>query len=211
MEHKSVPRRKGGRPSSASTAKLREDILVAAERTFLEQGFSGASVEAIAMAAGTSKQTVYTRFGTKERLFVAVSDSLLGSKFAALLPEHATLRDKLLAVAVQMLDAMLDPKMVRMHAIIAAEAERFPDLARAVDDDDTFPGRALILQVLADAEGPMLSHGDDLRDLMRLFQDMVLSAPLRSAALNLGKFDAARVQAWAVMAVDVFLDGIRPR
>ena len=33
-----------------------------------------ASVAAIATAAGTSKQTVFARFGSKERLFIAVSD-----------------------------------------------------------------------------------------------------------------------------------------
>ncbi|QZP07707.1 TetR/AcrR family transcriptional regulator [Caenibius sp. WL] len=211
MERKNVRSRKGGRPSSASTARLSEEILGAAEKTFLAQGFNGASVEAIATAAGTSKQTIYARFGTKERLFVAVSNALLAYRFETRLLEHATLRDKLLAVARQMLDAMLDPKMVRMYTIITAEAQRFPDLARAVDHDDTFPGRALILQILTEAAESGEVHCGDPRKLMLMFQDMVLSAPLRSAALGLGKFDAPGLQEWATTAVDIFLKGLLPR
>lgn len=54
------------RPTTIS----REQILEAARRLFLEEGFS-ASTAAIARAAGVSEGSIFKRFATKEALFVA--------------------------------------------------------------------------------------------------------------------------------------------
>ena len=62
---KKVPVAKG-RPKSA---QKRADILKAAQRLFLELGFEGTSMDAIAALAGVSKLTVYNHFTDKERLF----------------------------------------------------------------------------------------------------------------------------------------------
>ena len=210
MQQANIPKRKGGRPTSAATARLSEAILAAAQDAFLAAGFSGASVEAIAAAAGTTKQTIYARFGSKERLFVAVSDALLKPKFAAKMPGNARLREKLIAVAGQILDAMLNPQMVRMSTIITTEAWRFPDLARAADSDEAFPGRQLIMDVLAEAMAAGEIRTQDIRPLMLLFQDMLLATPLRSAALGLSRFDGDGLARWTSMAVDIFLEGCRP-
>jgi AcrR family transcriptional regulator len=50
----------------------RQAIIDAAQRVFLAQGFAGSSVDAIAGAAGASKQTICNHFGDKEALFRAV-------------------------------------------------------------------------------------------------------------------------------------------
>ena len=171
--------------------------------------FSGASVEAIAVAAGTSKQTIYTRFASKESLFVAVSDSILNTKFPEVALKQPSIRHKLLAAGQQILDAMLDPRMVRLATIIIAEAQRFPDLARAVDDDSTFPGRSLVRDALTAAmQDGEIRHADP-RALMLMFQDMVLSTPLRAASLG-HEQSAASLHDWLTMAVDVFLNGVSP-
>lgn len=61
----------------------RAAILSAAEALFLDGGYEGATVDAIAARADVSKRTVYDHFGGKERLFsavmAAVSSSLLES------------------------------------------------------------------------------------------------------------------------------------
>src|SRR3569833_2628592 len=43
---------------------------------FVEHGFSGATIEAIAQAANMGKQAVYTRYSDKEALFSAVIEKL---------------------------------------------------------------------------------------------------------------------------------------
>lgn len=49
-----------------------EHILAAAEEEFLSVGFAAASIESIAKRARSGKQTIYSYFGTKEKLFLAV-------------------------------------------------------------------------------------------------------------------------------------------
>jgi AcrR family transcriptional regulator len=47
----------------------RERVLAAAQRVFIDRGYAGATLEAIADAAGFSKGVVYSQFGSKPDLF----------------------------------------------------------------------------------------------------------------------------------------------
>ena len=49
-----------------------EAVLEAARRVFVERGYAGASLEAIADEAGFSKGVVYSQFGSKPDLFMAL-------------------------------------------------------------------------------------------------------------------------------------------
>jgi AcrR family transcriptional regulator len=205
-------RRRSGRPARADAESLTHAILAAAEAEFLREGFGGARMEAIAQAAGTTKQTVYARFGGREALFIAVSDALLSERFAGAPAPQGDLREALVQVADQMLAAILDPKLVRMYCIITAEAARFPDLARMSDADETFPGRGVMRQLLAVAAERGEIACADPRQAMMMLQNMVVAPPLRAAALGLSGFEQpAALQAWSRYAVDLFLDGARPR
>ena len=211
MDQVKPAREKGGRPDSATALRLSQAMLDAAERIFLAEGFTGASIEAIATAAGTSKQTIYARFGSKEKLFLAVSERLLKPRFPVRRMANANLAARLNTAARQILEAMLDPRMVRMYTIITAEAGRFPELARAADDDHAFPARLLVLQILEQASESGEIRCDDPRNAMLMFQDMVLAAPLRSTALGIRSWSARELEAWADRAVAIFLNGMRSR
>jgi AcrR family transcriptional regulator len=50
----------------------RREVLEAARRTFLDRGYHGASIDAIALAAGFTKGVVYSQFGSKDDLFLAL-------------------------------------------------------------------------------------------------------------------------------------------
>jgi AcrR family transcriptional regulator len=50
----------------------RQEVLEAARRTFLDRGYHGASIDAIALAAGFTKGVVYSQFGSKDDLFLAL-------------------------------------------------------------------------------------------------------------------------------------------
>ena len=58
-------------------------ILAAAEEEFAEQGFSGATMAAIAARAGVPKPNIYYYFSTKERLYRAVVERVLTEWLAA--------------------------------------------------------------------------------------------------------------------------------
>jgi len=65
----------GSRASHQTSRK--QAILQTATEAFAERGFSGASVQDIADAAGAHKTTVLYHFGTKEALYAAVLDEAL--------------------------------------------------------------------------------------------------------------------------------------
>jgi TetR/AcrR family transcriptional regulator len=54
-----------------------EQILAAAEKTFAEHGFEGATMTRIGAAAGLPKANVHYYFGTKEALYRAVLEGIL--------------------------------------------------------------------------------------------------------------------------------------
>src|SRR6266487_2123992 len=62
-------------PTPRATAK-RNAIHAAAQGLFLQHGFAGTSMDAIALAANVSKQTLYRYYQNKEALFVAVLEQL---------------------------------------------------------------------------------------------------------------------------------------
>jgi AcrR family transcriptional regulator len=64
-----LPRRRG-RPATEDNEDKRAAILEAARAVFAERGYDGASVRAIAAAAGVDSALVHHYFGTKEHLFV---------------------------------------------------------------------------------------------------------------------------------------------
>lgn len=204
-------RRRGGRPGRAEAGSLTQAILDAAEAAFLADGFNGARMEAIAAAAGTTKQTLYARFGSKEALFVEVSNKLLAGRFTPVPAKAVSLRDALVDVSEQALAAMLDPRLVRMHCIILAEAVRFPELARLTDEDEHFPSRTIICGLLENAarSGEILCG--DVRQAMLMLHDMVLAGPLRAASLELATFSPQERRMKAEYAVDLFLKGVLPR
>src|SRR3982074_3563746 len=62
----------GGRPTREEAARRDERLIEVATNLFMERGFEGTSIDAVAEAAGVSKPTVYARYRDKGDLFAAV-------------------------------------------------------------------------------------------------------------------------------------------
>ena len=87
---------------SQSAAVTRRRLLDAAQGLFLERGFHGASLEAVAERAGFTKGAVYSRFASKGDLFVELLaarrvETIRG--FEALAAEAGTSADLLRAIS----------------------------------------------------------------------------------------------------------------
>src|SRR5437762_7792514 len=63
-------------PTPRAQAK-RDTIHAAAQALFLRHGFAGTSMDAIAVAANVSKQTLYRYYQNKEALFIATLRQLV--------------------------------------------------------------------------------------------------------------------------------------
>src|ERR1700682_764762 len=61
-----------------SADERREQVIAAAIREFAEQGYQAASTAAIARRAGISQPYIYALFPSKQDLFIAVHDEVVG-------------------------------------------------------------------------------------------------------------------------------------
>src|SRR5438552_6218941 len=80
------------RVSKEQAAENRERILKAASRLMRERGISGVAVDALTEAAGMTHGSLYSQFGSKERLVEEAVAYAIAAK-AQEVPEEFALRD----------------------------------------------------------------------------------------------------------------------
>jgi AcrR family transcriptional regulator len=103
--------------------------MAAAQRLFLAQGYE-VSLDAIAGAAGVSKQTIYNLFGSKEELFIATCEDTVDRLTSSLLDPPADLqpRDVLGQFGHTFLHFLLNEGAIRFKRILIPLAEQYPRL-----------------------------------------------------------------------------------
>ncbi len=107
-------------------------IVEAAARVFLDQGYGAASMDAIAVGAGVSKQTVYSHFGAKDALFGAVVEGKCNELLAPVSLPPVSGQDHgeaLKEIAKRFLDTVLASPSMALFRVVVAESSRFPELA----------------------------------------------------------------------------------
>lgn len=126
VQEESATTQTGGREGK------REAILEAARNVFLEVGFGATSMDAIAIAAKVSKQTVYNHFGSKEELFAAMIRSACDRMLKAFeqAAKSGKPEDTLRVVARQYMDKLFTRDRLSLHRILMAEGQRFPELGQ---------------------------------------------------------------------------------
>lgn len=112
----------------------RQAILDVAKRSFLEHGFAATSMSAIAADCGGSKTTLWSHFPSKEALFQAFLDRLVGDFSEAL--DQALLTSGGMEAVLRRFGSVFVAKILSEDAralkrLIAAEGHRFPELAAA--------------------------------------------------------------------------------
>src|ERR1700756_3648563 len=90
-----------GRPPKELAGEVDERVLDAARDIFLKRGFEGASIDEIAQAARSGKQTIYARFRNKRELFTVVvtRDVLRIREFKTAVPTGTTIEERLTGAA----------------------------------------------------------------------------------------------------------------
>jgi len=121
-----VPRREANRRAREAR------ILAAALRVFADAGYTGATMEAVALAAGLSKPTLYQYFPSKEALFQAMllphRDRML-DPFAR--PSGQGMAADLLDFAWVYAETVLRPDMLALARLVIGEVQRFPEIGAA--------------------------------------------------------------------------------
>ena len=195
------------------TAAKRRAILAAAREVFVEAGYLGASMDAVAARATVSKVTVYKHFADKHRLFVAAVTGAIEEaeeRTRALvdrLAESVDVEADLRAFARQHVADVTQPHLIRMRRMLIAEATRFPELARAWHRAG--PERAhatLAVQIERLTRRGLLRAADPLLAAQQL-NYLILSVPVNEAMFT-GRdspYPRRQLQRYADEAVRVFM------
>lgn len=127
-----------GRPTLGEAGAIEAAILAAATKLFLAKGYDGTSMEAVALAAGISKRTLYLRYGSKEALMKGVVEDRVASWAAAAsvndvnLPED--LKGRIIRHAETLMHALGNSEVRGFDRLTRSTAARFPEFARAFHD-----------------------------------------------------------------------------
>lgn len=127
----------------AEAQRTREEVITAARRLFLTDGYPGTTVAAIAKAAGVSVETVYKRFGGKPGLVRAIWDAgLQGSGDSPAERRSDALHDHesdphAIVQAWGALVAEVAPLAAPVLLLIAEAAATDPQMARLRDEIET--------------------------------------------------------------------------
>jgi TetR/AcrR family transcriptional regulator, mexJK operon transcriptional repressor len=181
---------------------------------FMERGFEGTSIDAVAEAAGVGKATLYARYKDKGELFAAV----LQRKIDRWLAENETaeeaatgrIEDVLLALARRTIAGALMPEAVAISRIVMAESARFPGLAKRMHEQGWQCSNAAVAALLDRFAKAGQIEVEDTIVAADLFLSLIIGRQTRMAMLGI-ETDPDQVDQRVQAAVKLFLNGVRPR
>jgi AcrR family transcriptional regulator len=176
-------------PEDANENPIRRRILGAAFAVFMERGYAQTSTLEIATRARVSKRELYALVGNKQEMLVAcISERAKRLRMPEDMPlvhERETLARVLVSFGTRLLREVSDPTVVAVFRLAIAEAERAPEVARALDTVGRETSRVALREMLAQARSSGLLEGDPAEMAWQftalLWGDLMVSLLLRVA------------------------------
>ncbi len=170
------------------------------------------SMEAVAQHAGCSKQTLYSRYGSKQELMRRVVDRHVCRATAGLRAlRDGDLRGSLLQFATDYLDHFNQPHVAQACRLIAADAAQFPEEARNLYRDGTGALTRRLAEWLQSASRKGWLRHDDPHFMAELFISMIVGQDFdRQRFHTPHRDDACSRRRWAEFSVDGFLRAFAP-
>jgi len=205
-----------GRPRQIDEAERRKILIEAAEKVFVDVGYSAASVDDIAKQAGMSKKTLYQLFEAKEDLFTAVIAERRAALTATIQTECC---DDALAPAEelrtflgQVARFVLAKRQAALYRLVIAESQRAPELARAFYQEGPSKVRSALLQWLQQKhEGKELVVPDPDCAASMLCSMVIGEPQMRLLIGDMHEPEEAAIAERVEKAVALFLEGTLPR
>ncbi len=199
--------------SKRSTPHEREALILGAARhVFLEQGFGNATMDAIAIAAGVSKQTVYNHFGSKEELFAAMVRSGC-QELLDVLRVGAGSEDPeqvLRSMGRRFLEMALQPEKLALRRVLLAEIAQFPELGRIYYRSGPAFFRGLLAEYLAKQDRNGLLLVEDPSLLADQFVGMLASCLMKAELGIKPEMGPDERERYIVHAVKLLMRATRP-
>jgi TetR/AcrR family transcriptional repressor of mexJK operon len=211
-------RRGGGRPTREEAEARDVRLLDVATRLFMERGFDGTSIDAVAEAAGVSKPTVYARYHDKRDLFAAVLRGRIRRWLApvsAAAEAEATetspksIKTTLHELSRHMVAYTLAPEAGALQRMLSAQAVQFPDLAKTANESWLCAVRG-VSSILRQSAARGHIKVDDPELAAEMFLNLVLGHPKRFALYSMAT-DPETEERHRKAAVEFFLSGVRAK
>jgi TetR/AcrR family transcriptional regulator, mexJK operon transcriptional repressor len=215
----SPSRGSGGRPTREEARRLDARLLDVATRLFMERGFEGTSIDAVAEAAGASKPTLYARYRDKRDLFAAVLRGrirrwLAPIAAAAEAQANATCTENiettLHELSRQMLTHALTAESAAVQRILAAQAVQFPELATLANEEGWLRAASWVAVLLRRFQARGEIDVGDPELTASLFLNLVLGESRRMNLYGL-EMDPNAAEREREAAVTLFLNGVKVR
>jgi len=143
-----------GRPKAADVETRNQELIEAACRLFLKNGYTRTSLESIAREARVAVRTIYVKFGGKAGLLKAVLASRRERLFAERNMDLDTrpLRTILDEFARDFYALLVEPDAIALQRVVIAEASTNPELAEAFYEGGPRMTRDMLARFFARAD-----------------------------------------------------------
>jgi TetR/AcrR family transcriptional regulator, mexJK operon transcriptional repressor len=209
----------GGRPTREEAEVRDARLLDVATSLFMERGFDGTSIDAVAEAAGVSKPTVYARYRDKRDLFAAVLRGRIRKWLApvsAAAEAQATetnpksIKTILHELSRHMVAYTMAPEAGALQRILSAQAVHFPELAKLANEEGWLRAVRGVSSILRQSAARGQIKVEDPELAADMFLNLVLGHCKRLAVYGIAA-DPKTEERHRKAAVDFFLRGIRTK
>jgi AcrR family transcriptional regulator len=142
---------------------VRSRIIGATFDVLMERGYAGANTREIARQAKVSKRELYALFGSKQAILTAmIAGRSRRMQFSSTLPavrSREALAEALTRFGATLVREVCDPAVMALFRLAVVEAERSPEVARALDEGGRKASRATLADFLAGAQAGGLISG----------------------------------------------------
>jgi AcrR family transcriptional regulator len=174
-------------PEGADQDPVRQRIVRAAFSVFMERGYAETNTLEIATRAKVSKRELYALVGNKQEMLAACirerAQRLGRPEETPLVQDRKSLARVLESFGARLLREVSDPTVVAVFRLAIAEAERTPNVARALDTIGRETARAALREILTRARSAGLLGGDTSEMAEQfaglLWGDLIVSLLLR--------------------------------
>ncbi len=178
-------------------------ILLAAERLFMANGYSGTTMDAVALEAGFTKQTVYRYYPSKVSLFSALISHFDEDEMEFFFAEEGALKQELRRYGVAFLSRHMQPRHLALFRLMLSESRDSGELG------DLFRSHAqpYWLGKLTDFLSQHLS-GQDAKAYAHMFNAMLLAERTPILMRREHEMTAEQIRAHVDFTLALFLNGL---
>jgi len=205
---------RAGRPTRAQAKARQLALLDCALRHFLDKGYEGTTIEAIAADMNMTKRTVYARYPDKESLFKQAvrrgTECRAVSAQTIAATRRESLEETLVAIAMLRIGLVAEADGARLQRLINTESYRFPEIFQTYYDVAALPTIRFLADLLVEETRSGVLAIDEAMLAANVFMSMVVSGPVRFI-LSGNELTHGDVDRRVRFAVRLFLEGARPR